>query len=171
MGRGRFQPAFGIAGHRRWLWLLGLVLVLIFWADLVIPHSTPLLSSYLLVVVLSASFAAPRQMAPLIVAAYALAIGASFHLGTFHRFDFLIRLAAFTGVMAAAVHLSAERCKVQEENRRLQKELERRASTDSLTALLNRRRPSSRSGGSQASTSVRGASWRCFSAIWIASRK
>ncbi|MEB3264942.1 MAG: hypothetical protein VKJ66_11270 [Synechococcus sp.] len=81
MEEGPSQPAPAGAANRRLLWILALAMAAIFPIDLILPRTFPLLPYYFVVVVLSASFATPRQMVPLIVEAYVLAIGSGFFWG------------------------------------------------------------------------------------------
>lgn len=74
----------------------------LFLLDLALPRNIPLLPYYFLVVVLSASLATPRQMVPLIVQAYGLAIASGLFWGFFPSIDYLARLLALTGVSAVA---------------------------------------------------------------------
>lgn len=83
----------------------------LFLLDLALPRNIPLLPYYFLVVVLSASLATPRQMVPLILQAYGLAIVSGLFRGFFPSIDYLARLLALTGVSAVAVWLSAQRCR------------------------------------------------------------
>jgi len=109
MGQGRLRPPAGAAKNRRQMLLLHLAMVGLFLLDLALPRNIPLLPYYFLVVVLSASFATPRRMAPLIVQAYGLAIASGLHWGFFLSIDYFTRLLALSGVAAAAVWLSAQR--------------------------------------------------------------
>ncbi len=77
--------------------------------DLALPRELPLLPYYFLVVVLSASFATPRQMVPLVLQAYGMAILSGLYWGFFPSIGYLARLLALSGVAAAAVWLSAQR--------------------------------------------------------------
>ncbi|MBW4531520.1 MAG: diguanylate cyclase [Aphanothece saxicola GSE-SYN-MK-01-06B] len=91
--------------------LLRVALVGMFLLDLALPRNIPLLPYYFLVVVLSASFATPRQMVPLIVQVYGLAIISGLYWGFFPSVDYITRLLALSGVAAVAVQLSAQRCR------------------------------------------------------------
>ncbi|WP_411868880.1 diguanylate cyclase [Vulcanococcus limneticus] len=91
--------------------ILHLAMVGLFLLDLASPRDVPLLPYYFLVVVLSASFASPRQMVPLIVQAYGLAIVSGLYWHFFSSIDYVARLLALSGVAAAAVRLSALRCR------------------------------------------------------------
>lgn len=81
----------------------------LFLLDLTLPRNVPLLPYYFLVVVLSASLATPRQMVPLVVQAYGLAIISGLYWGFLPSIDYATRLLALTGVTAVAVKLSAQR--------------------------------------------------------------
>jgi len=83
----------------------------LFLLDLALPRNIPLLPYYFLVVVLAASFAAPRQMVPLILQAYGLAIVSGLYWGFLPSIDYFTRLLALTGVAAVAVWLSSQRCR------------------------------------------------------------
>ncbi len=87
---GRRQPESTAdpAASRRLLWALALALVGIF-----------------LLVVLAAGVATPRQMAPLIVQAYALVIASGLYWGFFPSLDSISWLIGCTGVTAVAVGL------------------------------------------------------------------
>ncbi|WP_322757772.1 diguanylate cyclase [Synechococcus sp. CBW1107] len=106
----RSEPALPATRNHRLLWILALAMAAIFPLDLLTPRTFPLLPYYFVVVVLSASFAAPRQMAPLIAEAYVLAIGSGYYWGFFPSIDFVIRLLGLSGVALMAVRLSAQRC-------------------------------------------------------------
>jgi diguanylate cyclase (GGDEF)-like protein/PAS domain S-box-containing protein len=106
------------AGNRRKLWMLALAMLAIFLLDLALPHSVPLLPFYFLMVVLSASFAPPRLMVPLIVEAYGLAIAHALTLGLSPSIDFLSRMLGLSCITAAAVMLSAQRSRELEWRRR-----------------------------------------------------
>lgn len=97
------------AKNRRRLWILALGMVGIYGLDLWLPSNVPLLPFYFFVVVLSACFATPRQMAPLIAEAYVLAIASAHHVGPGPPIDFAIRLLGFSAVTAAAVALAHQR--------------------------------------------------------------
>ncbi len=109
MGQGRSRPPAGAAKNPRQMLILHLAMVGLFLLDLALPRNLPLLPYYFLVVVLSASFATPRQMVPLIVQAYGLAIASGLHWGFLPSIDYFTRLLALSGVAAAAVWLSAQR--------------------------------------------------------------
>lgn len=83
----------------------------LFLLDLALPRNISLLPYYFLVVVLSASFATPRQMVPLILQAYGLAIVSGLYWGFLPSIDYATRLLALTGVSAMAVWLSNQRCR------------------------------------------------------------
>ncbi|CAK6688251.1 diguanylate cyclase [Synechococcus sp. CCY9201] len=106
------------AGSRAKLWGLALVMVGIFLLDLLLPSSVPLLTFYFFVVVLSASIAAPRQMLPLIVGAYVLAIASAHTRGEPFSIDFASRLLGLSAVTAAAVWLSDQRTRELEQRHR-----------------------------------------------------
>ena len=89
--------------------ILHLAMVGLFLLDLALPRNVPLLDFYFLLVVLSASFAVPRQMVPLIVQAYGLAIASGLYWRFFPSLDFITRLLALSAVAAVAVWLSAQR--------------------------------------------------------------
>ncbi|MEA5474252.1 diguanylate cyclase [Synechococcus sp. CCY9201] len=110
MGQERSEPALPATRNRRRLWILALAMAAIFPLDLLLPRTFPLLPYYFVVVVLSASFATPRQMAPLIAEAYVLAIASGTFRGFFPSIDFVIRLLGLSGVALMAVRLSAQRC-------------------------------------------------------------
>jgi len=111
MGQGRLQPSTAAAGNRRQRLLLHLALVGLFLLDLALPRNIPLLPYYFLLVVLSACFATPSQMVPLILQAYGLAIVSGLYWGFFPSLDYLTRLLALSGVAAVAVWLSSQRCR------------------------------------------------------------
>lgn len=111
VGQRRTQPSPAAAKNRRQRLLLHLAMVGLFLLDLALPRNIPLLPYYFLLVVLSASFATPRQMAPLIFQAYGLAIVSGLYWGFFPSLDYLTRLLALSGVAAVAVWLSAQRCR------------------------------------------------------------
>ncbi|MCP9885275.1 diguanylate cyclase [Synechococcus sp. ATX 2A4] len=83
----------------------------LFLLDLALPKNIPLLPYYFLVVVLSASLATPRQMVPLIVQAYGLAIISGLYWNFLLSIDYATRLLALSGVAVVAVQLSAQRCR------------------------------------------------------------
>jgi diguanylate cyclase (GGDEF)-like protein/PAS domain S-box-containing protein len=83
----------------------------LFLLDLTLPRNVPLLPYYFLVVVLSAGLATPRQMVPLVVQAYGLAIISGLYWGFLPSIDYATRLLALTGVAAVALQLSAQRCR------------------------------------------------------------
>ncbi|MCT0224777.1 diguanylate cyclase domain-containing protein [Synechococcus sp. CS-1328] len=112
MGQGSSEPPSGAAGHRRKRWILALALATLFTVDLILPRNFPLLPYYFVVVVLSASFATPRQMAPLIAEAYVLAIASGLYWGFFPSLEFGTRLLGLSGVVLVAVRLSAQRCQM-----------------------------------------------------------
>ena len=118
MGPGRLPSPSGAGGNRRLLWSLALTLAVLFVLDLLLPRNIPLLPYYFLVVVLSAGFLTPRQMAPLIVAAYGLAISSGIYWGFFPSIDFISRLVGLSGVTAVALLLSAQRCREVARRRR-----------------------------------------------------
>ncbi|MCT0224767.1 diguanylate cyclase domain-containing protein [Synechococcus sp. CS-1328] len=97
------------SGQGRPIAILAVAMVGVFLLDLVLPRNIPLLPYYFLVVVLSAGVATPRQMAPLIVQAYGLAIAAGIYWGFFPSIDYFTRLLALSGVTAVALRLSAQR--------------------------------------------------------------
>jgi PAS domain S-box-containing protein len=111
VGLGPPQPSAAAAENRRRRLLLHLALLGLFLLDLALPRDIPLLPYYFLVVVLSASFATPRQMVPLILQAFGLAILSGLYWGFFPSIDYVARLLALSGVAAAAVWLSAQRCR------------------------------------------------------------
>jgi diguanylate cyclase (GGDEF)-like protein/PAS domain S-box-containing protein len=111
VGQGRKQPSPAAPGNRRRLLLLHLALVGLFLLDLGLPRNIPLLPYYFLMVVLSASLATPRQMVPLVVQAYGLALISGLYWGFFPSIDYATRLLALSGVAAVAVQLSAQRCR------------------------------------------------------------
>lgn len=104
--------------NRHKLWGLALALVGIYLLDLLLPSNVPLLPFYFFVVVLSACFATPRQMAPLITEAYALAIASAHTMGETLPIDFSTRLLGLTGVTVAAVCLAYQRTRELEKRRR-----------------------------------------------------
>ncbi|MCP9832803.1 MULTISPECIES: diguanylate cyclase [unclassified Cyanobium] len=83
----------------------------LFLLDLALPKNIPLLPYYFLMVVLSASLATPRQMVPLVVQAFGLAIISGLYWGFLPSIDYATRLLALTGVAAVALQLSAQRCR------------------------------------------------------------
>ncbi|WP_254944372.1 diguanylate cyclase [Cyanobium sp. AMD-g] len=91
--------------------MLHVALVGLFLLDLALPRNIPLLPYYFLVVVLSASLATPRQMVPLVVQAFGLAIISGLYWSFFPSVDYATRLLALSGVAAVAVLLSAQRCR------------------------------------------------------------
>lgn len=109
MGQGRLQTPPGADENRRQRLILHLAMVGVFLLDLALPRNIPLLPYYFLLVVLSATFAAPRHMLPLIVQAYGLAIVSGIYWGFFPSLDYLTRLLALSGVTAVAVWLSGQR--------------------------------------------------------------
>ncbi|PZV23279.1 MAG: hypothetical protein DCF18_07055 [Cyanobium sp.] len=111
VGQGRNQPSPASPGNRRRILLLHLAMVGLFLLDLTLPRNVPLLPYYFLVVVLSASLATPRQMVPLVVQAYGLAIISGLYWGFLPSIDYATRLLALTGVATVALQLSAQRCR------------------------------------------------------------
>ena len=109
MGQDGSQPSPRAAGNRRQRWILHLALVGLFLLDLALPRNIPLLPYYFLVVVLSASFAVPRQMVPLLIQAYGLAIISGLYWGFLPSIDYFTRLLALSAVAAVAMGLSAQR--------------------------------------------------------------
>ncbi|MEB3353466.1 MAG: diguanylate cyclase [Cyanobacteriota bacterium] len=95
--------------QQRPMLILHLAMVGLFLLDLALPRNILLLPYYFLLVVLSASFATPRRMLPLIVQSYGLAIASGIYWGFFPSIDYLTRLLALSGVAAVAVHLAAQR--------------------------------------------------------------
>lgn len=118
MGQRRSQTPPGAGENRRQRLILHLAMVGVFLLDLALPRNIPLLPYYFLLVVLSATVAAPRQMLPLIVQAYGLAIVSGLYWGFFPSRDYLTRLLALSGVTAVAVWLSAQRSAEQSLRRR-----------------------------------------------------
>ncbi len=111
VGQARKQPYPTAPENRRRILLLHAALVGLFLLDLALPKNTPLLAYYFLMVVLSASLATPRQMVPLVVQAFGLAILSGLYWGFFPSIDYATRLLALSGVAAVAVQLSAQRCR------------------------------------------------------------
>ncbi len=89
----------------------------IFLLDMAVMANVQLLPYYFLLVVISAGFVTPRQMRPLIVEAYVLAIIVGLHWSYFSAPDYGVRLAGFGLITVVAVHLSAERCKLVQQLR------------------------------------------------------
>lgn len=132
MGQSRSQPPPAAADNRRQRLILHLAMVGVFLLDLALPRNIPLLPYYFLMVVLSATFALPRQMLPLIVQAYGLAIVSGLYWGFFPSLDYLTRLLALSGVTVVAAWLSAQRS--DEQSRRRQNELLLKRMVDSAAA-------------------------------------
>ncbi len=109
MGAGRSQPSPGSGETRRKRLILHLALVGLFLLDLALPRNIPLLPYYFLLVVLSASFATPRQMLPLIAQAYGLAIASGLYWDFIPSIDYTARILGLTGVVVGAVFLAAQR--------------------------------------------------------------
>lgn len=109
MGQSRTQPPQGDVGNTRRLLILHVAMIGLFLLDLALPREIPLLPYYFLVVVLSASFATPRQMLPLIAQAYGLAIISGIYWGFLPSIDFATRLLALSAVAGVAVGLSHQR--------------------------------------------------------------
>ena len=105
------QPFPVAPENRRRMLLLHMAMVGLLLLDLALPRNIPLLPYYFLVVVLSASLATPRQMVPLVVQAYGLAIISGLYWGFLPSIDYATRLLALSRVAAVAVLLSAQRCR------------------------------------------------------------
>ena len=118
MAQGQSQPPQGAVENRRQMPILHLAMVGLFLLDLALPRNIPLLPYYFLLVVLSATFAAPRPMLPLIVQAYGLAIISGLYWGFLPSIDYLTRLLALTGLVVVALWLSAQREREQALRRR-----------------------------------------------------
>jgi PAS domain-containing protein len=106
------------------LLILHLALVGLFLLDLALPRNVPLLPYYGLVVALSASFAVPRQMLPLILQAYGLAIASGLFWGFIPSIDFSVRLLGLSGVVLVAVFLAAQRQRELADRRRSEEVLQ-----------------------------------------------
>ena len=111
MGQGQSQKRSGAAGTRRQIAILHLAIVGVFLLDVVLPRHHPLLPYYFLLVVLSASVATPRQMLLLIAQAFGLAIVSGLYWGFFPSLEYSALLVALSGVAAAAMWLSSQRCR------------------------------------------------------------
>jgi diguanylate cyclase (GGDEF)-like protein/PAS domain S-box-containing protein len=118
MGQGRTRPTAGGAESRRQMLILHVAMVGLFLLDLALPRNIPLLPYYFLVVLLSASFATPRQMVPLVALAYGLAIASGLHWGFLPSYDYFTRLVALSGAAGAAIWLSAQRSRELARRRR-----------------------------------------------------
>lgn len=86
MGEIGAHPKQGTAKNKRQMLILHLTMAVLFLLDLALPREIPLLPYYFVVVLLSASFASPRQMGPLIAQAYLQAIVSGIYWG-FSSFD------------------------------------------------------------------------------------
>ena len=124
VGKKHSRAFQGPAAIPRKLLILHLALVGLFLLDLALPRNVPLLPYYFLVVALSASFAVPRQMLPLILQAYGLAIASGLFWGFIPSIDFSVRLLGLSGVVLVAVFLAAQRQRELADRRRSEEVLQ-----------------------------------------------
>ncbi len=88
--------------------ILHLTMAVLFLLDLALPREIPLLPYYFVVVLLSASFASPRQMVPLIAQAYLQAIVSGIYWGFLPSIDYFTRLLALSAAAGVALWLSRQ---------------------------------------------------------------
>jgi hypothetical protein len=91
------------------LWALALAIAAIYWLDLRLPRTLPLLSFYWIPVVLAASFATPRQVALLAIQSLSLGVISGLQLGMFAHPDYSLHLIALTAISGLTLRLSQER--------------------------------------------------------------